>query len=141
MNNHPIRIILVDDHPLVREAWKLLLGNNPRFRVIADLDNGQDGIEQARELIPDIMLVDINMYPVNGFAVTKQVMETHPSIKIIGLSVNNQPGYAYRMTELGARGYLTKTSPIQEISHAILEVHRGEIYICEEIKRNMPPTE
>jgi len=81
------------------------------------------------------------MYPVNGFAVTEQVMETHPSIKIIGLSVNNQPKYASKMTELGARSYLTKTSTIQETSHAILKVHRGEFDICKEIRRNMPPTE
>jgi two-component system, NarL family, invasion response regulator UvrY len=141
MSNEPIRIMLVDDHKIVRKSWKSLLENNPRFTVIADCDNGQSAIEQAEQLIPDIMLVDINMSPLNGFAVTERIMETTPSIKIIGLSVNNQPKYAVRMVELGARGYLTKTSSLEEINHGIMEVHRGEFYICEEVTRNMPASE
>jgi len=141
MNKEPIRIMLVDDHKIVRKAWKSLLENNPRFQVIADCDNGQSAIEQARELIPDIMLVDINMSPLNGFTVTERVLETNPSIKIIGLSVNNQPKYAIKMVELGARGYLTKTSSLEEINHGILEVYKGEFYICEEVTRNMPASE
>jgi DNA-binding NarL/FixJ family response regulator len=141
MSKEPIRIMLVDDHQIVRKSWKSLLENNPRFQVIADCDNGQSAIEQAEELIPDIMLVDINMSPLNGFTVTERVLETTPSIKIIGLSVNNQPKYAIKMVELGARGYLTKTSSLEEINHGILEVHKGEFYICEEVTRNMPASE
>ena len=141
MNKEPIRIMLVDDHKIVRKSWKNLLENNPRFQVIADCDNGQTAIEQAEELIPDIMLVDINMSPLNGFTVTERVLETNPAIKIIGLSVNNQPKYAIKMVELGARGYLTKTSSLEEINHGILEVHKGEFYICEEVTRNMPAAE
>lgn len=141
MSKEPIRIMLVDDHKIVRKSWKSLLENNPRFQVIADCDNGQSAIEQAEKLIPDIMLVDINMSPLNGFTVTERVLETNPSIKIIGLSVNNQPKYAIKMVELGARGYLTKTSSLEEINHGILEVHKGEFYICEEVTRNMPAAE
>ena len=139
MNNKPIRIIMVDDHKLVRESWKSLLASNPNFHVIADYDNGQTAIEKAVELTPDIMLVDINMTPMNGFDVTKRIHELVPSIKIIGLSVNNQPNYATKMIKLGARGYFTKTSTIEEIIKGILEVQKGEIYICEEVKRRMPP--
>jgi two-component system, NarL family, invasion response regulator UvrY len=138
MSNAPIRIILVDDHKLVRQSWKMLLESNPRFQIIADFDNGESAIKDARQSVPDIMLVDINMSPVNGFAVTERVMETTPSIKIIGLSVNNQPKYAVKMMALGAKGYLTKTSSLEEINHGIMEVHRGELYICEEVRKNMP---
>jgi two-component system, NarL family, invasion response regulator UvrY len=141
MSNAPIRIILVDDHKLVRQSWKMLLENNPLFQIIADFDNGKSAIEEAPQLIPDVMLVDINMSPVNGFAVTEKLMETNPAIKIIGLSVNNQPKYAVKMMGLGAKGYLTKTSSLEEINFGIIEVHRGEIYICEEVKKNMPPSE
>jgi two-component system, NarL family, invasion response regulator UvrY len=140
MSNVPIRIILVDDHKLVRQSWKMLLENNPRFHVIADCDNGESAIKEAQQLVPDIMLVDINMSPVNGFAVTERIMKTTPSIKIIGLSINNQPKYAIKMMELGARGYLTKTSPLDEIKQGIIQVYEGEIYICEEIKRHLPPS-
>jgi two-component system, NarL family, invasion response regulator UvrY len=138
MSNAPIRIILVDDHKLVRESWKSLLEYNPVFKVIADFEDGRTAIENAPELLPDIMLVDINMSPLNGFAVTEALIKTNPSIKIIGLSVNNQPSYALKMLELGARGYLTKTCTIDEITQGILAVHEGDIYICEEVRRKMP---
>ena len=78
MKNDYIRIMLVDDHQLVRESWKLLLENNPRFQVIADCDNGNAALEQFQSHHPDIMLVDINMSPVNGFELTRRILETMP---------------------------------------------------------------
>lgn len=141
MNNNPIRIILVDDHEIVRQSWKMLLENNPRFMVIADCDTGFDAIRLSQELVPDILLVDINMSPLTGFAVTERVVSTVPEVKIIGLSVSDQPKYATRMLELGAKGYLTKTSSLDEINHGILEVFNGGQYICEEVSRNMPHSE
>ena len=130
-----IRIILVDDHKLVRELWKTLLETNPLFQVIADYDNGLTAIEEAPKLLPDIMFVDINMKPINGFAVTESITKSNPAIKIIGLSVNNLPIYATKMIGLGARGYITKTSPLDEVIQAILSVQNGEIYICDEVKK------
>ncbi|HOZ68886.1 MAG TPA: response regulator transcription factor [Chitinophagaceae bacterium] len=139
MKDELIRIMLVDDHPLVRESWKLLLENNPRFEIVADYSNGAEALENIPSLKPDILLVDINMAPLDGFAVTKSVNTMMPEIKIIGLSVHNQPKYATRLLQLGARGFLTKTSSLEEINHGILAVHQGKVYICDEIKRNMPP--
>ena len=139
MTNKPIRIILVDDHKIVRESWRSLLQNNPRFKVVADCDNGNDAIEKAAELLPDIALVDINMSPLNGFSVTETIVINTPSVKVIGLSANNQPKYAQKMLELGASGYLTKTSSLEEILRGIQEVYNGKIYICEEIKRYLSP--
>ncbi len=138
MSINPIRIILVDDHKLARESWRLLLGFDERFAVIHEYDNGNDAIEHAHRLSPDIVLVDINMYPVNGFEVTQKILAADPSMKIIGISVNNHPSYADRMLEIGARGFVTKGSSFEEITHAIVEVHRGERYVCTEI-RNMYP--
>ena len=138
MSNPPIRIIIVDDHKLVRESWKLLLENNPRFLIVAECENGEMAIELAQQHVPDIMLVDINMSPLNGFAVTEKVVQINPSIRIIGLSVNNQPKYAIKMIELGAKGYLTKTSSLEEINYGILEVYNGKEYICEEVRIHMP---
>lgn len=136
MNNDPIRIILVDDHKLARESWSLLLDYDPRFSVIKECENGLDAIQEVSRLKPDILLVDINMYPLNGFEVTQKVLEADPSMKIIGISVNNQPSYANKMMEIGARGFVTKGSPFEEITHAIVEVHNGRNYVCNEI-RNM----
>lgn len=136
MNNDPIRIILVDDHKLARESWSLLLDYDARFSVIKEYDNGHDAIQEVSLLRPDILLVDINMYPLNGFEVTQKVLEADPSMKVIGISVNNQPSYANKMLEIGARGFVTKGSPFEEITHAIVEVHNGRNYVCNEI-RNM----
>ncbi len=134
MNNDPIRIILVDDHKLARESWSLLLDYDTRFSVIKECDNGHDAIQEVGLLRPDILLVDINMYPLNGFEVAQKVLEEDPSMKIIGISVNNQPSYANKMLEIGARGFVTKGSSFEEITHAIVEVHNGRNYICNEIK-------
>ncbi len=138
MNASQIRIILVDDHKLARESWSLLLGYDTRFTVILEVDNGKDAIEQVARLDPDIVLVDINMSPVNGFEVTRKLIESNPAVKIIGISVNNQPSYANRMLEIGARGFITKGSPFEEVTHAIMEVQNGRKYVCTEIK-NMAP--
>ena len=139
MKEAPIRIMLVDDHPLVRESWKLLLENNPRFQIIADCPGGAEALELLPSKKPDILLVDINMSPMDGFVVTKNVLELLPLVKVIGLSVHNQPKYATRLLQLGARGFLTKTSTLEEINQGILSVYEGKIFICDEIKRNMPP--
>jgi DNA-binding NarL/FixJ family response regulator len=129
----PIRIILVDDHELVRDSLRILLEKDSRFDVVAQCKTGVEAIRQAKELAPDIILMDINMAPINGFETTKAVLEINPSIKIIGLSVNNSPQYAARMFEIGGRGFVTKTSAFTELKTAIQKVFEGERYICNEI--------
>ena len=119
----------------------MLLDNNPRFQVISICENGQSAIEEAQKLNPDIMLIDVNMSPVNGFTVTEKVMQLKLPVKIIGLSINNQFTYANRLLGLGARGFITKTSSLEEINHGILEVYNGECYICKEVRKNMLPGE
>jgi two-component system invasion response regulator UvrY len=141
MSSPQIRIIIADDHKMIRESWKELLENNSRFKVIADCKNGEEAVAKARELLPDILLVDINMSPGNGFDVARQVLRDVPSVKVIGMSVNNQPKYAIKMIELGARGYLTKTSSWEEINEGIKKVYDGTIYICEEVRKHIPSTE
>jgi len=133
---NPIRIILVDDHQAILESWKFLLEKDERFTVIAQCENGSEAIEEAHRLLPDIMLMDINMNKVNGFEATQQIIERSPSVKIIGLSVNNHPAYAVKMLKLGARGFVTKSSPFTELTTAILRVHDGENYVCDEIRNN-----
>ncbi len=137
MSADPIRIILVDDHHVILTSWKTLLETSPCLKVIAECDNGEIAIREAERLIPDIMLVDIKMTPLNGFEITERLLQKIPSIKIIGISVNNQPHYASKMLEFGARGFLTKTSTLEEIHHAIREVQQGNYYICEEICKKL----
>jgi two-component system invasion response regulator UvrY len=135
MSTELIRIILVDDHKLVRESLCLLLGYDERFSIIKACDNGHDAIAQASTLRPDIMLVDVNMSPVNGFEVVKGVLATNPDAKIIGISVNNHPQYVDHMLSIGARGFVTKGSTLEEMTNAIIAVYEGRQYVSGDILR------
>jgi DNA-binding NarL/FixJ family response regulator len=138
MATEPIRIIVVDDHKLARESLSLLLGSDTRFSVVRQCADGHDAIQQGRLLCPDIMLVDINMDPVNGFEVAKNVLETNPEIKIIGISINNTAQYAHRMLTIGARGFVTKGSSLDEVTYAIMEVHNGRTYVSSDLRGTLP---
>lgn len=133
-----IRLVIVDDHTLMRETWKMVLQRDPRIRVIAECASGEEAIRCAGTDKPDIMLMDINMSPVNGFEATRKITKAYPAIRIIGLSINNQPAYAKNMLQLGAKGYVTKNSPSEELLEAIKTVFDGGIYICREIKDQSP---
>jgi two-component system invasion response regulator UvrY len=137
--NKPIQVILVDDHKLIRESWKMLLQKNASIEVLLDCDTASLSIELTKSLSPDLILIDLNMTPQNGLNLAKKIREKLPNLKVIGLSVNNQVNYANKMMELGAMGYLTKTSSLEEIIRGIKEVHKGNTFICDEIKKNMRP--
>jgi two-component system invasion response regulator UvrY len=137
--NKPIQVILVDDHKLIRESWKMLLQKNASIEVLLDCDTASLSIELSKSLSPDLILIDLNMTPQNGLNLAKKIREKLPNLKVIGLSVNNQVNYANKMMELGAMGYLTKTSSLEEIIRGIKEVHKGNTFICDEIKKNMRP--
>ena len=137
MTNAPIKIIIVDDHQMVRETWKMLLQRDERLHVIGECGSGEEAISSASAMQPDVMLMDINMYPMNGLEATKTISEKHPEIKIIGVSINNQPTYAKSMMQAGAKGYVTKNSTSEEMIRAILEVNSGQTFICKEIQEKM----
>ncbi len=129
-----IKIILADDHQLMRKSWGMLLMENNNFLVIAECNNGEEAIEKTAELHPDIVLLDINMSPINGFDATKIITQQCPDTKIIGLSSNTHFGYAQKMIGLGAKGYMTKTSSLEELTHAIFEVYNNKEYLCKEVQ-------
>lgn len=137
MEKKQIRVIIADDHALLRETWKTLLQQDPSFSVIAECVNGAEAIEAAQIYKPDIILMDINMSPVNGIEATAEITRTMPGIKIIGISIKNQPSYARNMLNAGAKGYITKNSSLEEILEGIKQVAKGETYICREIKSQM----
>lgn len=128
-----IKLIIVDDHFHVRQAWSWVLNQVPRLKVIAQCSNGQEAIEAAKNLRPDVILMDINMAPVNGIEATRTIREFAPDMKIIGVSVQAERSYVNEMLRNGANGYVTKNSPSTEMVTAIDEVLAGNTYICEEI--------
>lgn len=137
MQRKTIRVVIVDDHDLVRQTWKMLLQQAEGIEVICDYASGADAINEVPSQNAHVILMDINMSPVNGFEATRKILKTVPHIKIIGVSVNNQPSYAKNMMQLGAKGYVTKNSTKEEMIHAINEVMKGKTYICKEVSDMM----
>jgi DNA-binding NarL/FixJ family response regulator len=129
-----ISIVLVDDHKLIRDSWSFILNSDARFTVIGETSSGEEAIEIVKALRPDIVLMDVNMSPVNGFDATRQITRFSPGSKVIAVSMHTMPAYAKRMMQLGAMGYVTKNSSKDEMIRAIIEVSNGKKYICEEVK-------
>lgn len=129
-----ITILLVDDHKLIRDSWSFILNSDPRFSVIGETNSGEEAIDIASKKKPDIILMDVNMSPINGFDATKQIHKLSPDSRIIAVSMHTMPAYAKRMLQLGAMGYVTKNSSKEEMITAIVEVSNGNKYICDEVK-------
>jgi len=128
-----VKVLIADDHNMVREAWALLLSRDPRLSIVATCENGEQAIGLCREIVPDVVLMDINMAPVNGIEATKAIREFSTEIKIIGISVHTDLPYLKALMLAGANGYVTKNSPAEEMIRAILLVIKGEKYFCKEI--------
>lgn len=129
-----ITILLVDDHRLIRDSWSHVLNMEPRFQVVGSASTGEEALALAKEKRPRVILMDINMTPVNGFDITKAIRKQSPGSRIIGVSMHAIPVYAKKMFQAGAIGYVTKNSSREELITAILEVDAGKKYICEEVK-------
>jgi DNA-binding NarL/FixJ family response regulator len=129
-------IILADDNAVVRKAWSFVLNKDPRLSIIAECDNGEEAVELAKKLHPDIIIIDINLPKLNGIEATKKINEYAQGSRILGVSMHADPSYSRQMLENGAMGYLTKTSPISEMFIAISEILKGNTYICNEIKNS-----
>src|SRR5690606_32040861 len=123
MSDKKIRIIIVDDHEMIRKTWKMILQQNEDLDIIYECSNGAEAIEAAERLQPDVILMDINMAPVNGFEATRKITQLVPNAKIIGLSINNEPTYARNIMQLGAKGFVTKNSSSNEMIEAIQTVY------------------
>ena len=129
-----ITILLVDDHKLIRDSWSFILNNDPRFQIIGETSGGNEAIELAKVRKPQIVLMDVNMAPVNGFDATREIRKFSPDSKVIGISMYSMPAYAKRMLQMGAMGYVTKNSSKDEMFEAIVEVSNGKKYVCGEVK-------
>ncbi|MEP6749462.1 MAG: response regulator transcription factor, partial [Bacteroidota bacterium] len=129
-----ISVLIADDHKLLRETLSQLINSDPGFEVIATCGDSQQAVEITKIERPDIVLMDINMTPFSGLEATQKIKASSPLSKVIGMSVHSDPSYAKRMMKMGARGYVTKNSPKDEILRAMTSVKNGNIYVCDEIK-------
>ena len=132
-----IKIILADDHCLVRTGLKRLLDDVENISVVAEADNGNDAIAHVKQHKPDVAILDINMPGLNGIDTTEILRRDYPELKIIIVSMHSDELFPKRLIKAGANAYLTKGSGIQEITHAINEVMQSRIYICAEVAQKL----
>lgn len=121
---HPppkIRVLLVDDHRMLRQGLRTIVNAHPRLEVIGEAGDGLEAVELTRTLKPAVVVMDVNMPRCDGVAATKRIKEECPDIKIIALSMHNSPDIVARMKQAGACGYLTKESAGGQLCRAIVE--------------------
>lgn len=129
-----ISVLIADDHVLIREAWALTIQIDPRFSVVAQCSSGKQAVEEAKNLRPDLILMDINLPDIDGIEATQQICKSLPGTKIIAVSSHTQPVYVRQIIQKGAIAYVTKSSSKDELFIAITEALKGKRYICEEIR-------
>ena len=127
------RIVLAEDHQLMREGLRALLEKELGMEVIGEAGNGEAAVQLARELLPDIVIMDVTMPGLDGIGATKQIISELPSIKIIALSMYSNKLFVMDMFEAGASGYLLKECASAELEHAISAVLANEIYLSPKI--------
>ena len=128
-----VKIMITDDHAMIREGLKNLLELDGELRVVEEASNGQECILKLRENIPDVLLLDINMPIMNGLEVLERIKELHLKVRVLVLTVHNEVEYLLRAVDLGINGYLLKDSDFDDLRKAILAVSRGETYIQESL--------
>lgn len=125
----PIRILIADDHALLRQGIRNFLSLESDFEIIGEAADGEETISRAHELRPDILLLDINMPKGNGIEVATRLRETHPEIRILALTIHDDENYMMKMIQSGAAGYLLKDVEPSMMVQAIRRVHAGESFV------------
>lgn len=127
-------LVIVDDHRLIRQMWAAMFADIADIEVTGEAGSLDGAVEMIKDKKPDIVLLDINLGKESGMDAVPLIRKFSPGTRIIAASMHNQPAYVKKMLQLGAKGYITKNSPFQEMLTAIEEVMKGNVYVCEEIK-------
>jgi len=122
----PIRVMIVDDHNLVREGLKAVFEQGDEVEVIGEAGSGEEAVELASKLDPDVILMDINMPGMNGIQATRAIRDSNPDARVVILTMLDQEGYVYEAVKAGATGYMLKHTSSDELVNAIKTVNEGK---------------
>jgi two-component system, NarL family, response regulator NreC len=124
-----IRILLADDHAVVRQGFKMILGAQPDMEIVGEAGNGREAVELTETLKPDVVVMDVAMPELNGIEATRRVSASVPHARVIALSMHKDSVYVREVLRAGARGYLLKDSGAGDLVSAVRAVARGESYL------------
>jgi len=128
-----LKVILSDDHKIVREGLKNLLNKSSDIEIVAESENGRDTVLLAEKLKPDIVIMDVTMPELNGIEATRQIIKNNPNIKVIALTMHSERQFVVEMLKAGAKGYLIKDCAFDELVNAIKTVAGNKVYISPSI--------
>ena len=130
-----IRIFLADDHLILREGIRSLLGKVPDIEIVGEAGDGAEAVAKVEQLVPDVVLMDITMPGMSGLEATKQIKQKYPQVKILILTIHETNQYLSQMLQAGASGYVVKTTAASELISAIRAVYQGDVYLYPSITR------
>jgi DNA-binding NarL/FixJ family response regulator len=131
----PARVILVEDHVVVRQGLRALLADEPDIEIVGEASNGREALQRVQELQPDLALMDISMPSLNGIEATRQIRQQYPEVKIVILSMHTNEEFVFQVLQAGASGYVLKHSDSSEILMAIRAALAGGSFLSPQISR------
>jgi DNA-binding NarL/FixJ family response regulator len=129
----PIKILLADDHKIVRDGLRTMIAGHPDLEVVAEAENGRTAVRLVKQLSPDVVIMDISMPDLNGIEATRHIIADAPRVKIIALSMHSDGHYVKELFKAGASGYLLKECAFEELANAIHTVAGDQIYLSPRI--------
>ena len=135
MDKLPIRILLADDHTVVRDGLRALLEKQSDMAVVAEAADGRDSVRLAEEQAPDVVVMDIAMPNMNGIEATRRILSTNPRVAVVILSMHQDESYVLRSLKAGAKGYLLKDSLRSDVIDAIRQVAQGRSFLTKKVSR------
>ncbi|MCW2271853.1 Response regulator UvrY [compost metagenome] len=132
-----IRVLVVDDHDLVRTGITRMLADIDDLQVVGEADSGEASLKVARELKPDVVLMDVKMPGIGGLEATRKLLRSHPDVKVVAVTVCEEDPFPTRLLQAGAAGYLTKGAGLDEMVQAIRLVFAGQRYISPQIAQQL----
>src|SRR5438876_10069853 len=137
MDMEKIRVLLADDHTVVRQGLRALLAAEGDMEIVGEAENGRQAVQLVKKFLPDVAVMDIAMPVLNGLEATRQITRSVPSTKVLVLSSYSDDEYVYQLTEAGAAGYLVKQTAANDLLKAIREAHKGNAYFSPSIAKRL----
>jgi len=135
MSKTKTKVLLVDDHTIVRQGIKALLDTQEGIEVVGEAEDGREAIEKAKQMAPNVIVIDITMPNLNGIEATRQIKKINPEMKVLVLTVHDNEEYIHRILQAGASGYLLKESAVSDLVSAINAVEKGDIFLSPSISK------